>query len=238
MKSLHPWLRTLLSLFLYVAVYYALFRDIRSIALLVLVIVLHESGHYLAMRAFGYTQVRMLFVPMLGAFVSGSPGEIRSRNKILVLFAGPLPGIVLGLIAALVYTRSGDPQMYRLALMFIILNGFNLLPITPMDGGQLLDAMFPSSSRWIQAAVILLGMALIFRYPVFGKGNAGIFLLILLAYRLLMTWRKRDNPVPEDSSVTAGLRWQERLVFLAVWVAAFIIPLQILVRILPGSRFP
>ena len=69
MSKLHPWLRTFLSLVLYVTVYYLLFRDIRSIALLVLVIVLHELGHYIAMRSFGYSNVKMLFIPMLGAFV-------------------------------------------------------------------------------------------------------------------------------------------------------------------------
>ena len=41
----NPWLRTLFSLALYITVYYLIFRDLRSIALLVLVIVLHELGH-------------------------------------------------------------------------------------------------------------------------------------------------------------------------------------------------
>src|SRR5258706_5980780 len=48
-------------------------QDRRPTALLVLVGVLlfHELGHYLGMRAFGYGDVRMFFIPFFGAAVSG-----------------------------------------------------------------------------------------------------------------------------------------------------------------------
>src|SRR5262245_3615048 len=42
-----------------------------DIALLVGVLLLHESGHYLGMRMFNYQDVRMFFIPLFGAAVAG-----------------------------------------------------------------------------------------------------------------------------------------------------------------------
>lgn len=229
---MHPWLRTLLSLMLYVFVYYLLFRDIRSIALLVLVIVIHEAGHYIAMRAYGYRNVRMLFVPMFGAFVSGSPLDVNPARKLVVLFAGPLPGILLGVLSGVIYSHHGGHIFYLLSLMFILLNLFNLIPITPMDGGQILQTMFPRAARWVQTMVILTFCALIYIYLRERGGYIWLLLVLLLASRLFSLWKRREQEVQNETEPHAGLSWNERTIFLAVWLAAFLVPMQTLYRIL------
>src|SRR4051812_15229775 len=42
-------------------------RSWEALALLVPILLFHELGHYLAMRIFGYRNVRMFFIPLLGA---------------------------------------------------------------------------------------------------------------------------------------------------------------------------
>ena len=230
MSKLHPWLRTFLSLVLYVTVYYLLFRDIRSIALLVLVIVLHELGHYIAMRSFGYSNVKMLFIPMLGAFVSGSPTSVDPGKKLIVLFSGPLPGIVIGLISAMIYSRTHQHIFYQLALMFIFLNVFNLIPLTPMDGGQIVETIF-KAGNWIQTVFILLSAAALI---VFAK-VIGIFvlviLLLLLTSRLLYLWKRRDDEGEKETEPQMELSWNEKALFIGIWLAAIILPLLTLYRI-------
>ena len=232
MSKLHPWLRTVLSLVLYVTVYYLLFRDIRSIALLVLVIVLHELGHYIAMRSYGYSNVKMLFIPMLGAFVSGSPIRVDPGKKLVVLFAGPLPGIVLGMIFAMIYSRTQQHIYYQLALMFIFLNVFNLIPLTPMDGGQIVQTLFNKGGRWIQTGFILISSVVIIYWMV-KRGNYFLgFLLLLLTSRLLQIWKRKPDMAEKETEPTMELSWNEKTIFLSIWLAAIIVPLQTLYRII------
>ena len=42
-----------------------------GIVILVVVLLLHELGHLAAMRLFGYRDTQILFIPLLGAAVSG-----------------------------------------------------------------------------------------------------------------------------------------------------------------------
>jgi len=102
---------------------------------LVLVILFHECGHLVAMKAFGYRDLRMLFLPFLGAMVSGRPRTNRSYEQAVVSLAGPVPGIVLGFF--LLFTGNEDLQFAANLLLF--LNLFNLLPVYPLDGGRFLD---------------------------------------------------------------------------------------------------
>ncbi len=230
MKPAHA-LRTLLSLLLYASLYYLVFLDPRSIAFLLAVIILHEAGHFVAMRMFGYTNVRMLFIPLFGAFVSGQPGTADAGRKMIVLFAGPLPGIMLGMISAFLYSVSQQHIYYQLALMFIFLNAFNLLPLTPMDGGQMLEVLFPDQSRWVQTLFIVTGSMALALVIYMTRNYPLAILILLLWFRLMVIWKK----VPEtDKTKNAGLRRLGVLqTFLCtlIWLVFIVLPMITLYRI-------
>jgi stage IV sporulation protein FB len=230
----NPWLRTLFSLALYVSVYYILFRDLRSIGLLVLVIVLHELGHYIAMRAFGYRNLEMLFVPMLGAYVSGQHESVEPAKRLVVLFAGPIPGLVLGTMFGMLYSYNHQYIFYLLALMFILLNLFNLIPIAPMDGGQILNILFPGFQRSLQTIFILLAAAVITYIMVFYKTYILALLILLLASRLFRLWQRQPMQEQEHKKTEplAELSRNEKIMFITLWVVAIIIPLQTLYRVI------
>ena len=63
---------------------------------LVAVLLLHELGHLVAMRWAGYRDLKIFFIPFIGAMVSGREQQATAGQKMLVLLAGPVPGIVLG----------------------------------------------------------------------------------------------------------------------------------------------
>lgn len=234
MTKLHPWLRTLLSLVLYVSVYYLIFRDLRSIALLVLVIVIHELGHYLAMRAYGYSNLQMLFVPLLGAYVSGQPSQVDPGKKLIVLFAGPVPGLVLGVLFGMLYSHGHGYIYYLMSLMFILLNLFNLVPVSPLDGGQILATLFPRHQRILQTVFIFLAAAAVtFAMVVYDVYFLAV-LLLLLASRLFSIWKHIDRE--EDGNKIAGPLLEpgrnEKLMFTFFWLLAIAIPLQTVFRII------
>ncbi|MGB0934203.1 MAG: site-2 protease family protein [Lishizhenia sp.] len=147
---------TLLSVLLFILSFSLLVTDNYTfIFILVGVLLIHELGHFLLMKAYGYSNVRMLFVPLMGAFVHGKKEVYSQRQSALVLFAGPLPGILLGL--GLLY--FGDPNaewVLEAGLLLLFLNVLNLVPIDPLDGGQLLKVLFLGKQELFQLIFALI----------------------------------------------------------------------------------
>lgn len=121
--------RSLLSLGLFVGAFYLIFRwDITYILVLAGVILIHELGHYVAMRIFKYKELGIFFVPMIGAFATGSKENISQKQQVIILFSGPLPGVIIGSILYYFGLRDESEFIMRTANIFILLNLFNLLP--------------------------------------------------------------------------------------------------------------
>ena len=152
-------LRTIFSLLLFIAVDYWIFKSWAAVFLLVTIIFLHESGHFIAMKLFGYKGINMTFVPFMGAFVSGEATHFSKYKKIIMLLAGPLPGIIIGMLLLFLYQQQNQEQYYIAALAFMLLNIFNLLPVSPLDGGQFIETLFFSGNLLIQ--IIFLGLSLL-----------------------------------------------------------------------------
>jgi len=179
-------LRTLMSLAVFIAVYYWIFRSWFAVASLVTVIVIHEAGHYIAMKFFGYRSVNMTFVPFVGAYVSGRAINLSRKNKLIVLLAGPVPGIVIGCIFFLLYLGNNGHVYFQLAMPFLLLNLFNLLPVFPLDGGQFLQALFFAGSRIVQMAFLLLSLGVLMFF--FFRFGHQWYLLIIAALVLIRVW--------------------------------------------------
>lgn len=133
------WGLTVFTIVLFIAVFLSIYSDRADfVFFLVLVLLIHEFGHFSMMKRFKYENVRMLFIPLMGAFVQGSKDRYSQKESLLVVVFGPFPGIILGSIGLYM---SGIYQMDWLLLLsfiFIFVNAINLLPIDPLDGGQIL----------------------------------------------------------------------------------------------------
>src|ERR1700759_4641270 len=64
-----------------------------NLAALTGVLFFHEAGHFVGMRVFGWRDLKMFFIPFLGAAVSGRRNGAESWKEGLVLLLGPLPGL-------------------------------------------------------------------------------------------------------------------------------------------------
>src|SRR5262249_50063148 len=89
---------------------------------------LHQLGHYLAMRLFGYRNLRMFFIPFFGAAVSGRHYNVAGWKKALVALAGPVPGIAVGIVLGIAGLILNHARLTEAAILMLVLNGFNLLP--------------------------------------------------------------------------------------------------------------
>lgn len=122
-----------------------------SLAVLVGAVLFHELGHYLGMRAFGYRDVKMFFIPFIGAAVSGKKHAAPAWQRGIVSLLGPLPGILVG---AVVYgvTRQPFYEGIGLAILIVVaLNALNLIPVEPLDGGRLMTTVVFSRSPLAEA---------------------------------------------------------------------------------------
>lgn len=130
---------TVFSIVLFVLAFLLVFGDqIYFIGYLLVVLLIHEMGHFIMMKRFGYENVRMLFIPLMGAFVQGKKTKYSQKQSLWVLIAGPFPGIIIG--CTLVWMSSFGSYYRWLqdpALLFLLLNIINLLPLDPLDGGQM-----------------------------------------------------------------------------------------------------
>jgi hypothetical protein len=130
------------------------------LVLLVLVLLFHEAGHIAGMHVFGYSDLRVLFVPFVGALASGRKEDAPAWQRGVVLLLGPLPGLVLSGVL-LVLANEGITR--ALALQLLVINGLNLMPLYPLDGGCFVQQLFASRPRLQVAlsAVGLVGLALL-----------------------------------------------------------------------------
>ena len=124
--------------------------DIQFILFLVIVLLVHELGHFTMMKLFKYKDVQMLFVPFMGAFVKGNRENEKQTQSLLVILAGHIPGIVIGLTLLYFGNNSELKWMNDLAFLFLFLNSLNLLPLDPLDGGQLLKILVNNKQERFQ----------------------------------------------------------------------------------------
>jgi stage IV sporulation protein FB len=138
------FMKTFLSVILFAVLFYYFISDnILFIGLIVLVLFVHEIGHYLMMKRFKYENMSMIFVPFLGAMVRGNKSTAYSQlERAKVILAGPVPGIILGVILFICGITFDEFYLRLIGALFAIINVLNLIPLDPLDGGQLLYLLF------------------------------------------------------------------------------------------------
>ncbi|MBS1634419.1 MAG: hypothetical protein JST26_00760 [Bacteroidetes bacterium] len=170
--------RSIISLVMY-AVFFIIFLQGNPVyvAAVLVVLLIHELGHFFAMKLYGYNDVKLFVLPLLGAYVTGTKSRISQRQMSVIILAGPVPGILLG-FAMLMYTLYyPNDRIHMLGNIFLYLNLLNLLPFMPLDGGRLLETLFIRERyiiRMVFSILSIIAMTLVaIVFP-----NSIIFLLI------------------------------------------------------------
>jgi Zn-dependent protease len=107
---------------------------------LVLLVLVHELGHYLEAKRQGLNPALPVFIPFIGAYVALRDVPFDPWRNAKVSLAGPFLGGV-GALTVLVAGETSDSRLLlALAYTGFFLNLFNLVPIGILDGGQLLQS--------------------------------------------------------------------------------------------------
>jgi Zn-dependent protease len=150
------------------------------------VLMFHELGHFVAMKAFNYSNLRIFFIPFFGAAVSGHNYNVPVWKKVVVSLMGPFPGIILGIVLGVAGIRMQNSLLLQAATLTIFLNGLNLLPVLPLDGGWVIHNLFFSRHYLFDTgfrlfaalALIAIGVQIADKFLMI----LGLFLLITLVH--------------------------------------------------------
>lgn len=182
--------KSLLSMVGFIALFYLLFDwEIQAILVLVGVILIHEMGHFIAMRIFNYKDLSIFFVPLLGAYASGTKDNISQKQKVIISLAGPLPGVIIGTVLLMWGLNSGNEKVMDTAGIFLFLNLFNLLPIMPLDGGKVVKDMFFEKNEIINTVFMVISIAILVYIAIVWQS----FILLIVPFFLVIQLNSRHQ---------------------------------------------
>jgi len=134
----------------------ALLNDWSWLLWLIPTLLFHELGHWVAMRAFGHRDAFIRFIPFFGAATITTKQFSKLSHEMVVLLAGPLPGIILGIAFIQLWLAGVSRYTLFAGSMLVSLNILNLLPLHPLDGGRILHALVtagrPRFDLWLRVS--------------------------------------------------------------------------------------
>jgi Zn-dependent protease len=134
----------LISPLISIGFYAMLFGWPYAFAIMVLLFI-HELGHYIWMKALGLNPQLPIFVPGIGAYVAMTKLPPDQATHAWVALAGPLVG---GLGCTILYwlgVHSGNNWLLAAGSTGFFLNLIQLIPAKPLDGGFVIQAV----SKWL-----------------------------------------------------------------------------------------
>ncbi len=153
------------------------------------VLLLHEIGHAIAMRAVRMKVRGVLFLPAIGAATVPEHGFPSRWDEARVALAGPVTGIPVAVVAVVLIRAGAPPHPVLVGIVTaLIVNLANLAPLMPLDGGRVLLCLTAGLPRRIRTALtfaplvlVVAGLFAVYREP------PALPLALLLAFSFVVT---------------------------------------------------
>jgi len=169
----------------------------------------HEMGHYVAARQCGLNVGAPTFIPFVGAWINlkDQPHDVRTEAYVAV--AGPLVGTIAA-VAVYLWGRSTDNALLlAIAYAGLFLNLFNLLPISPLDGGRITAIISPRV--WLIGAPVLVAI-------LFFRPSPILLIIAIIAFPQLIKAWNYDPKAPENLAYY-GVPLQTKLEYGGLYLA-------------------
>lgn len=170
-----------LSILLSIAVYAVAF-GLQFALGFVLLLFLHEIGHWIASKAVGIEVSSPIFIPFLGAVIQIKELPLNAKVEANVAIGGPAMGTLSALLCLIFYLWTNHMLLLVLAYTACLLNLFNLIPCEPLDGGRIVRAISPRL-WWLGSLVI--GVLFVYTY--------NIFVFLIFIFSLFRLWQNYDQ---------------------------------------------
>ncbi len=176
----------------------------------VILLAVHEMGHYAAAKQRGLNVGLPAFIPFVGAMINLRETPHDAETEAYVAYAGPFIG-TLAAFACYFYGRNTGQELYlALAYSGFILNLFNLIPVSPLDGGRITQVLSPRI--WLLGLPMLV--ALFFYHP-----SPLLLLIAVMALPNLRAAWNYDPNAPANAayrSVPFNVRFEYAVLYLGL----------------------
>ncbi len=169
---------TFISMFITLLLYGQIYGWMFGVAIVYLIFI-HEMGHLVAAKQKGIRTSPAIFIPFVGALISMKEQPRDAATEAYLAYGGPLAGLISFLPAFPLYWWTEDPFWILVIYVGAMLNLFNMLPVSPLDGGRIVSVL--STKIWL-----------------FGLLGLGVFLyfspspmLFLILFFGIITWWTR-----------------------------------------------
>jgi Zn-dependent protease/CBS domain-containing protein len=151
-------------------------------------VLLHELGHSVVAMRYGY-EIESITLWLLGGLANFAAFPDDWRHELTIAIAGPIVSVGVGGVCYIIFRLApagADALLFvsgYLALLNVVLAGFNMLPAFPMDGGRVLRALLARRQPRAQATqrAAAVGKVFAFLLGLFGLLSFQL-LLIALAF--------------------------------------------------------
>ncbi len=169
----------------------------------------HEMGHYVAARQCGLNVGAPAFIPFVGAWINLKEQPRDVRTEAYVAVAGPLVGTVSAVAVYLWGRWTDSTLLLAIAYAGLFLNLFNLLPVSPLDGGRITAVISPRV--WLIGAPVMLAM-------LFYRPSPVLAIIAIIAFPQLIKAWKYDPKAPENLAYY-GVPFQTKLEYGGLYLA-------------------
>ena len=145
----------------------------------VILLLVHEMGHVIALRREGIKASAPMFIPFMGALITARSLGDDALAEARTGLAGPILGSLGAAVCVVIWQITGHDYWRALAFTGFFLNLFNLLPVVPLDGGRAMAAMAPW--MWFVGFAAMIALAVIWPNPI---------ILIIVVFAAFETWRR------------------------------------------------
>jgi Zn-dependent protease len=191
---------------------YALVFGWRYAAGFVALLFCHEMGHFVAARRSGLPVGVPTFIPFVGAWIEMKEMPKDARTEAYVAIAGPVAGTLAALACFAAARASGSQLLLALAYAGFFLNLFNLIPLSPLDGGRITAILSPRI--WLLGAPILAAVFLWRPSPVL------VMIGIVAIPQLMKAWHY--DPAAPENQAYYGVSNEDRLTYGAFYVGLIV----------------
>ena len=168
---------------------YSLFWGWKFALGFVLLLLVHELGHYLEAKRQGLNVSAPMFIPFLGAAILLRENPLNAWREALVAIAGPVIGSLGAAVVWLVGEQQNSEFLLALAFTGFLVNLFNLIPVVPLDGGRIAAAIHPYI--WVLGFVGLIALLFLAPNPLL------IIIVFVVGLELWRRWQERGTAATE-----------------------------------------
>src|SRR5438270_8399437 len=160
-----------------------------------LIILVHEIGHAVVIRAKGLRAGMMVFIPFIGGAVTIKDQPRSAYDDAQIGLAGPIAGTFASLGVLQMDKWQNSPQYLAIPPAGFAVNLLNLLPIGMLDGGRISAAV--TKWMWVFGCGVLV-------YKVVKQPNPLMLLIIVLvAFQVYLSIvREKDDKAFYDVTIS------------------------------------